>query len=312
MNNNTSIILSQEKSCNKCFKVKPLKDFWIATANKDGHTSTCIDCSRKRVIPPIPTGFKYCFKCKTVKEFSAFFKDKGRKDGYECSCKTCKPKPKSKSTRLLPTMEGHRVCTKCKQEKLHIEFYNNITNGDGVKYSICRSCVCKTDRRIIKASHPDYKWCAGCTTEKPKSDFYTDPSKSTGYSSRCKSCCVTAVVKQENIRTKTDPSFKLLKQLRGRINCALKNNSKSKRTLELIGCTIPQLKQHLQQTAIQNGYTGFDIESYSSRQYHIDHILPCASFDLSLQENQIECFHYSNLQILTARENIIKSDTLSS
>ena len=78
--------------------------------------------------------------------------------------------------------------------------------------------------------------------------------------------------------------------------------------MSLIGCTIEELKEHLQKTAIKNGYNDFDINNYSGKEYHIDHIKPCSSFDLSKPEDQAKCFHYSNLQILTATENLIKSD----
>jgi len=39
---------------------------------------------------------------------------------------------------------------------------------------------------------------------------------------------------------------------------------------------------------------------------HIDHKIPCASFDLTDTDQQRACFHYSNLQLLWARDNIVK------
>jgi hypothetical protein len=45
---------------------------------------------------------------------------------------------------------------------------------------------------------------------------------------------------------------------------------------------------------------------------HIDHIVPCSQFDLSLPEQQRQCFHYSNLQPLWATDNLRKSKRLRS
>ena len=44
--------------------------------------------------------------------------------------------------------------------------------------------------------------------------------------------------------------------------------------------------------------------------WHIDHIHPCAAFDLTDPEQQKACFHWSNLQPLWAIDNFRKSSFL--
>ena len=105
-------------------------------------------------------------------------------------------------------------------------------------------------------------------------------------------------------RKKIDIDFKLKCNLRTRIYFALKKNIKSIHTMELLGCTIDQLKEHLQSKFV-NGMTW---NNYGK--WHVDHIRPCASFDMSDTKQQRECFHYSNLQPLWAEDNIKKRDKI--
>lgn len=44
--------------------------------------------------------------------------------------------------------------------------------------------------------------------------------------------------------------------------------------------------------------------------WSIDHILPCALFDLTDAAQQHTCFHHSNLQPLWHIENVMKNDKL--
>ena len=51
---------------------------------------------------------------------------------------------------------------------------------------------------------------------------------------------------------------------------------------------------------------GMSWDNYGPTGWHIDHIKPCASFDLTNQDEQRQCFHYTNLQPLWAADNIRK------
>ena len=51
-------------------------------------------------------------------------------------------------------------------------------------------------------------------------------------------------------------------------------------------------------------------KNWGVKGWHLDHIIPCASFDLSLPEEQKKCFHYTNLQPLWAEDNLSKGSKL--
>lgn len=103
-------------------------------------------------------------------------------------------------------------------------------------------------------------------------------------------------------KRKENIHFRILCNLRIRIWKVLKGINKSKSTLKLLDCSIEQLKHHLE-AQFKNGMAW---SNYGK--WEIDHIRPCASFDLSKEEEQKKCFHYSNLQPLWELENIQKSD----
>ncbi len=108
----------------------------------------------------------------------------------------------------------------------------------------------------------------------------------------------------ERTRYETDVQYRLKKNCRSRMYNALRGISKkSAKTEELIGCTFQQLKEHIESQFTE----GMSWERMGD--IHVDHIRPCASFDLTDPEQQKECFNYKNLQPLWAKDNLEKSDT---
>lgn len=107
-------------------------------------------------------------------------------------------------------------------------------------------------------------------------------------------------------RYNSDPAFRISILVRCRTAQALKsqNARKTSRTVELLGCSIPELRAHLEAQFAP----GMSWENYGRYGWHIDHIKPCAAFDLSDEAQQYECFHYSNLQPLWETDNLRKSD----
>lgn len=120
---------------------------------------------------------------------------------------------------------------------------------------------------------------------------YRKPEKARGYRAK--------TLRARRLRS---PVVVLTSQLRCRINVALKKSGcrKSAKTCELIGCSVPELRVHLQ----KQFQTGMSWENRTL--WHIDHKKPCAAFDLSDPAQQRECFHFSNLQPLWAGDNCKK------
>jgi len=113
----------------------------------------------------------------------------------------------------------------------------------------------------------------------------------------CKNLC-------ESNRRKNDPDYLMLCRLRGRMSMKIKRGTKSAHTVELLGCSVPEFRHHLE----QQFKPGMTWDNYGK--WHIDHIRPCASFDLSIPEHQRACFNWTNLQPLWAEENHKKSDKM--
>jgi len=96
----------------------------------------------------------------------------------------------------------------------------------------------------------------------------------------------------------------LKERLRHRIRNTVTKGYKSASSLKLLGCDIEFFKKHLQKQFTE----GMSWDNYGD--WHIDHIIPCDSFDLTIPEEQAKCFHYTNCQPLWAKDNIIKGNKI--
>lgn len=122
-------------------------------------------------------------------------------------------------------------------------------------------------------------------------------------------CKTQGYRKKWHLENKDKPEYKTIKNLRRRLREVLKGQKKSNSFMLLLGCSIEFFIEYME-SKFEPGMTW---ENYGnpngdhSNCWHVDHIKPCCSFDLSDPEQQKICFHYTNLQPLWGKDNLRKN-----
>ena len=107
----------------------------------------------------------------------------------------------------------------------------------------------------------------------------------------------------QKLKLKTDINYKLAYNLRIRLNKALNGNPKVGSAVKDAGCSISKLRAHLE----KQFKPGMSWKNHGFYGWHIDHIIPLSSFNLSNRKELLEACHYTNLQPLWAEENLRKN-----
>lgn len=119
----------------------------------------------------------------------------------------------------------------------------------------------------------------------------------------------TELAKYQSNRYKTNIKSNINHKMRTAMGTALKGNKGGHHWEMLVGYTLYDLIKHLKRH-LPKGYLWKDI--FKGR-LHIDHIIPMSAFNFT-QPEHIDfkrCWALSNLRLLPARENIIKSNKLT-
>jgi len=185
-----------------------------------------------------------------------------------------------------------KKCTKCSKEFPDTsEYFHRQKKGKGGLCSHCKECRSKQRKKHNQENREE-------TLKKNKKWREANPKKNKECKKKYRQENLWKIKAYKKNRYHTDIEFRLLELYRNRLRKYVKSENKSGTTKQLIGCSIAELKQHLEKQFDDK----MSWENYGSY-WHVDHIIPCASFDLTDPEQQKECFHYTNLQPLEAIEN---------
>lgn len=110
----------------------------------------------------------------------------------------------------------------------------------------------------------------------------------------------------EKVRRGIDPVYKFSRDIRSLIGGSFRRRGSIKpiKTEQVLGCSIEEFKNYI----ISKCPEGVTLENFSRYGYHIDHIIPLAS--ANSEEEILKLCHYTNLQPLWCKENLIKSDKI--
>ena len=102
-------------------------------------------------------------------------------------------------------------------------------------------------------------------------------------------------------RYASNPEYRQLRLYRQRMRHALNGKAKASSARKLLGCSPSELVIHLS----KHVEAGKHLEDY-----HVDHIIPCALYDMNNADDVQRCFNYINLQLLTRADNQTKGAKL--
>jgi hypothetical protein len=209
----------------------------------------------------------------------------------------------------------HKKCASCSILKSLLEYGGNKSRPDG-KNIYCKLCVGLATEK--KRREPEYLSRKRAEYQRNKSRYQTSMLE---YRKKNKDFIKTLnksyysvpenkerINQQRRHRYLSNINFRLIALFRSRFAIVPHQMKADKfgSSLKYLGCSIGDLRQHLEKQFV----LGMSWENHGKGpgKWNIDHIKPCAAFDLSRENELSQCFHYTNLQPLWSEENLSKGD----
>ena len=234
---------------------------------------------------------KICKVCKTPKQYSEFKIEKRTKEGYVTTCNDCINRLKREFRKNNPDI--CKVRDRLRRNLPHVKKYHIEYHKNNVETLHDKARIRYQNNRepYLKRSEEQRK---------------RNPEACKAYSKQWRNDNREYLNQKMVERLHTDPIFKIKHTLRTQLRKYLKDKKDSTSSFsKYLGCNVEFLKGYFE----SKFRDGMDWKNYG-KVWHIDHILPCRSFDFLKEEDKHKCFHYSNLQPLLVKENLSKQDKM--
>ena len=248
---------------------------------------------------PLEEKEKCCSRCRNIKKESLFIPKRN-------ICKECRnQRCREKYDNATINDETEQICNVCNQSKVLVLFIKNR--------KICKDCN-NLKRQEFYKLHPEHRIkatkqsiirkqqiskekkrlkeleigignikCKYCETIKPKERFRHNRLK-------CKDC------------ERDDPISKIIRCVRTRILISIKQ--KNDHTVEYLGCNCSDYLKWLLTNNKKYTYENH------GKDWHIDHVIPLSSFNLTDENEQKIAFNWRNTMPLSVKENLSKNNKI--
>lgn len=235
---------------------------------------------------------KKCNKCNTNKDYDCFSKDKSKKDGLRTICKKCT------NVNLKNYYHANKEGFKIKSAEWRENNQQKIKEDRKI-YRVANK------ERINKKSKEYYEQnkekanLYGKKYRKEKSKEISEQKKGYRLNNLEKINKAAKKLYEDNI------NFKIATNLRNRTRQAIKGNYKGGSAVKDLGCSIDFFKTYLE----SKFKPGMSWKNHG--EWHMDHIIPLCSFDLTNREQFLKACHYTNIQPLWKEQNLKKSGKIN-
>lgn len=206
-----------------------------------------------------------------------------------------------------------KLCKCCELELPYVAFHKCNQTPTGLA-SYCRDCR-SSKAKVYGASHREINHARYLEQREKKLAYErsrrADPrARAVMAANKYRYMRLPSTRAKRNARRAeryvTDVNFKLYVNAKARIRMALKRYMRHtglvpvtvRHKLDLLGCTIAEYRKHVELQFTE----GMTWDNYGK--WHIDHITPVASFNLSDTQQLRSAFNYTNVRPLWATDNL--------